>query len=52
MPIYEYKFKDCGKINEFLFGIVQDRVEIKCGIAGARVWIGCFPRLTLFAVAT
>jgi putative FmdB family regulatory protein len=30
MPIYEYQCKHCGKITEFLVGVVQDKTEIKC----------------------
>ncbi|MDH5186021.1 MAG: hypothetical protein OEZ20_02825 [candidate division WOR-3 bacterium] len=30
MPIYEYQCKNCGKISEFLIGVVQDKIEIKC----------------------
>ena len=34
MPIYEYKCKDCGKISEFLVGVGQDKLEIKCSHCG------------------
>ena len=36
MPIYEYKCKDCGRISEFLVGVVQDKVEIKCSHCGSK----------------
>lgn len=35
MPIYEYKCKDCGGINEFLVGVAWDKVEIKCSRCGS-----------------
>ncbi len=36
MPIYEYKCKDCDKISEFLIGVGQEKVEIKCGSCGSK----------------
>jgi putative FmdB family regulatory protein len=36
MPIYEYKCKDCGKISEFLIGVVRDTLEIKCHFCGSK----------------
>ena len=30
MPIYEYRCKGCGKINEFLIGVGQENIEIRC----------------------
>jgi len=36
MPIYEYKCKNCGKVNEFLVGVGQENVEIKCNWCGSK----------------
>ena len=36
MPIYEYECKDCGKMSEFLVGVSQDKLEIKCRHCGSR----------------
>ena len=36
MPIYEYRCKDCGNINEFLVGVGRDNVEIKCVHCGSK----------------
>jgi len=36
MPIYEYKCKSCGKINEFLVGVVQEKAEIACKHCGSK----------------
>ncbi len=36
MPIYEYRCKKCSRINEFLIGVVQDKIEIKCAFCGSR----------------
>ena len=30
MPIYEYRCNACGKINEFLEGVTQDKTERAC----------------------
>jgi len=35
MPIYEYRCRECGKINEFLIGVVRDKIEIKCRHCGS-----------------
>ena len=35
MPIYEYRCQDCGKINEFLLGVNEDKIEIKCKKCGS-----------------
>jgi putative FmdB family regulatory protein len=37
MPIYEYRCKDCRELNEFLVGVVQDKIEIKCSIVEVEV---------------
>jgi len=36
MPIYEYECRDCGKISEFLVGVVKDEVEMLCTHCGSR----------------
>ena len=36
MPIYEYRCKDCGKISEFLIGVGQEHLEIKCNFCKSK----------------
>jgi len=36
MPVYEYKCKDCGKVSEFLVGVGQGKMEIKCSFCGSK----------------
>jgi len=35
MPVYEYQCNNCGKISEFLVGVTQEKVEIKCKYCGS-----------------
>jgi putative FmdB family regulatory protein len=35
MPIYEYQCKKCGNTSEFLVGVGQDQVELKCKKCGS-----------------
>ncbi|MDD5747123.1 MAG: zinc ribbon domain-containing protein [Candidatus Omnitrophica bacterium] len=35
MPIFEYQCQDCGKISEFLVGVVQAKVTIACRACGS-----------------
>ena len=35
MPIYEYKCKKCGEINEFLEGIITNEEEKICKFCGS-----------------
>jgi len=35
MPIYEYRCKKCQKVSEFLIGVSQSKVEIKCKYCGS-----------------
>ena len=36
MPIYEYRCAECGKVSEFLEGVVEDEIEKKCKHCGSR----------------
>lgn len=36
MPVYEYQCKNCGKVSEFLIGVVQENIEIKCKYCGSK----------------
>lgn len=36
MPIYEYQCKKCGRIGEFLVGVGQEKLEIKCKHCGSK----------------
>lgn len=36
MPLYEYRCNNCGKISEFLVGVTQEKVEIKCKYCGGK----------------
>ncbi len=44
MPIYEYKCNNCGRINEFLEGVNQDRIEKICRYCNSRDLIKIFSR--------
>ena len=36
MPIYEYKCLDCGKVSDFLEGVIQTETEKKCKYCGSK----------------
>ncbi len=36
MPIYEYQCKNCGKVSEYLVGVAQEEIEIKCKLCGSK----------------
>ena len=36
MPIYEYKCRDCSKVSEFLVGVTNDIIEIKCSFCNSK----------------
>ena len=36
MPVYEYQCRNCEKISEFLIGVIQEKVEIKCRYCGSK----------------
>ncbi len=36
MPIYEYQCQKCQAVSEFLVGVVQKKVEIKCKHCGSK----------------
>ncbi|WP_083962687.1 FmdB family zinc ribbon protein [Thermodesulfovibrio thiophilus] len=36
MPIYEYKCLSCGKISEYLVGLMQKNYEIVCKYCGSK----------------
>jgi len=36
VPIYEYQCKQCGKVSEFLVGVSQSKVKIKCEYCGSK----------------
>ncbi|MCD6451099.1 MAG: zinc ribbon domain-containing protein [Acidobacteria bacterium] len=34
MPIYEYRCRNCGKINEFLIGVSEEKQDLRCRFCG------------------
>ena len=36
MPIYEYRCEECSRIGEFLVGVGQEKIEIKCRYCGSK----------------
>lgn len=44
MPIYEYKCKNCGMVNEFLQTIGDDESEIKCKFCESKELIKIFSK--------
>ena len=36
MPVYEYQCNNCGKISEFLVGVTQEKLEIRCRYCGSK----------------
>ena len=47
MPIYEYRCNNCGKISEFLVGVVREELEIKCNHCGSKELNKVFSRTGL-----
>ncbi len=51
MPMYEYRCKSCGTVNEFLVGVSSDEPEIACESCGSKK-LSRMLSITNFAVAS